>query len=92
MDSETGPRLKEIRKKLGLSQRQLAKASDVANATISQIESGNRYMPYKCIRPLNEAHLRIYFPSWQEKGLCYFQEQDYRNIRVVLTTQQVLPL
>ena len=40
MDSETGPRLKEIRKKLGLSQRQLAKASGVANATISQIESG----------------------------------------------------
>ena len=40
MDSETGPRLKEIRTKTGLSQRQLAKASGVANATISQIESG----------------------------------------------------
>tara|TARA_B110000879_G_C10861974_1_gene389566 strand:+ start:106 stop:654 length:549 start_codon:yes stop_codon:yes gene_type:complete len=40
MDSETGPRLKEIRSKTGLSQRQLARASGVANATISQIESG----------------------------------------------------
>jgi transcriptional regulator with XRE-family HTH domain len=40
MDSETGTRLKEIRTKTGLSQRQLAKASGVANATISQIESG----------------------------------------------------
>jgi transcriptional regulator with XRE-family HTH domain len=40
MDSETGSRLREIRSKTGLSQRQLAKASGVANATISQIESG----------------------------------------------------
>ena len=41
MEQETGKRLKEVRTKLGLSQRQLAKASGVANATISQIESGN---------------------------------------------------
>ncbi|MBT5388512.1 MAG: cupin domain-containing protein [Porticoccaceae bacterium] len=40
MDSETGARLKQIRSKIGLSQRQLARASGVANATISQIESG----------------------------------------------------
>jgi len=40
VDAETGKRLQEIRKKQGLSQRQLAKASGVANGTISQIESG----------------------------------------------------
>ena len=41
MDHEIGPRLRAIRTRLGLSQRQLAKASAVANATISQIESGS---------------------------------------------------
>ena len=41
MDSETGTRLRQIRLKTGLSQRQLAKSSGVANATISQIESGS---------------------------------------------------
>lgn len=40
MDSEIGRRLKNIRTKLGLSQRQLARQSGVANATISQIEAG----------------------------------------------------
>lgn len=40
MDQETGPRLKNIRSRLGLSQRQLARQSGVANATISQIEAG----------------------------------------------------
>ena len=40
MEPETGRRLSEIRRKIGLSQRQLAKATGVANATISQIESG----------------------------------------------------
>ena len=41
MDSETGARLRQVRLKTGLSQRQLARASGVANATISQIESGS---------------------------------------------------
>ncbi|MDE0841534.1 MAG: helix-turn-helix transcriptional regulator [Porticoccaceae bacterium] len=40
MEHETARRLREIRSKIGLSQRQLAKAAGVANATISQIESG----------------------------------------------------
>jgi len=40
MDNETGRRLKEIRTQLALSQRQLARQSGVANATISQIEAG----------------------------------------------------
>ena len=40
MDNEIGSRLKAIRTGLGLSQRQLARQSDVANATISQIEAG----------------------------------------------------
>ena len=40
MDQEIGRRLKEIRTKLGLSQRHLARVSGVANATISQIEAG----------------------------------------------------
>lgn len=40
MEIETGKRLREIRCSLGMSQRQLAAAAKVANATISQIESG----------------------------------------------------
>lgn len=40
MTTDIGIRLRDIRNRLGLSQRQLAKTSKVANATISQIESG----------------------------------------------------
>ena len=40
MDQGIGARLKQIRLRVGLSQRQLARQSGVANATISQIESG----------------------------------------------------
>ena len=40
MDQEIGHRLKGIRVRLGMSQRQLARVSGVANATISQIEAG----------------------------------------------------
>ena len=40
MDREIGQRLRAIREQLALSQRQLARQSGVANATISQIEAG----------------------------------------------------
>jgi transcriptional regulator with XRE-family HTH domain len=40
MENETGQRLKSIRTRLDLSQRQLARQSGVANATISQVEAG----------------------------------------------------
>ena len=40
MDQPIGQRLREIRTGLGISQRQLARVSGVANATISQIEAG----------------------------------------------------
>ena len=40
MDKEIGGRLKAIRSQLSLSQRQLARQSGVANATISQVEAG----------------------------------------------------
>ena len=40
MDQEIGTRLRTIRERLGLSQRQLARQAGVANATISQIEAG----------------------------------------------------
>ena len=40
MDQEIGRRLKDIRTSEGMSQRQLARVSGVANATISQIEAG----------------------------------------------------
>ena len=40
MDQSIGHRLKQIRLQRQLSQRQLARQSGVANATISQIESG----------------------------------------------------
>ena len=40
MDQDIGGRLKAIRKHLRLSQRQLARQSGVANATISQVEAG----------------------------------------------------
>ena len=39
MHQEIGRRLREIRTRLGMSQRQLGRVSGVANATISQIES-----------------------------------------------------
>ena len=40
MEQDIGPRLKAIRQRLKLSQRQLARQSGVANATISQVEAG----------------------------------------------------
>lgn len=40
MRKEIGGRLKAIRQELSLSQRQLARQSGVANATISQVEAG----------------------------------------------------
>ncbi len=40
MDNDIGSRLRAIRAQLGLSQRQLARQSGVANATISQVEAG----------------------------------------------------
>ena len=40
MDNDIGQRLKQIRTDLKLSQRQLARQSGVANATISQVEAG----------------------------------------------------
>lgn len=40
MDQDTGTRLRNIREQLGISQRQLARQSGVANATISQVEAG----------------------------------------------------
>ncbi len=40
MDNEIGHRLKSIRTRMRLSQRQLGRQSGVANATISQIEAG----------------------------------------------------
>jgi len=40
MDQEIGGRLRKIREQLGISQRQLARQSGVANATISQVEAG----------------------------------------------------
>jgi len=40
MQNEIGERLKGIRTRLNMSQRQLARQSGVANATISQIEAG----------------------------------------------------
>jgi transcriptional regulator with XRE-family HTH domain len=40
MDQEIGKRLKDLRTRIGISQRQLARVSGVANATISQIEAG----------------------------------------------------
>lgn len=41
MDIELALRLKLIRQQQGLSQRQLAKRAGIANATVSQIESGS---------------------------------------------------
>lgn len=40
MDQQIGRRLRDVRERLVLSQRQLARQSGVANATISQIEAG----------------------------------------------------
>jgi transcriptional regulator with XRE-family HTH domain len=40
MNQDIGQRLREIRTRINLSQRQLARRAGVANATISQIESG----------------------------------------------------
>ena len=40
VNQEIGGRLKAIRQRLNLSQRQLARQSGVANATISQVEAG----------------------------------------------------
>lgn len=40
MEQQIGRRLRAVRTRVGMSQRQLARVSGVANATISQIEAG----------------------------------------------------
>ena len=40
MEQGIGSRLRAVRHRHGLSQRQLARQSGVANATISQVEAG----------------------------------------------------
>jgi predicted transcriptional regulator len=50
MDQQIGRRLYAIRARLGVSQRQLARVSGVANATISQIEAG-KLNPFRSDQP-----------------------------------------
>lgn len=78
MENEIGQRLRGIRTRLDLSQRQLARQSGVANATISQIEAGKLNPTVSMLKkvldgfPISlgeffgdefEAHDRVFFRS-----------------------------
>lgn len=48
-------RIREIRRKLKLTQQQLSKLSGVPRETISRIESGNRNTSFETVRKLADA-------------------------------------
>ena len=74
MDQEIGRRLREIRTRLKLSQRQLARQSGVANATISQIEAGKLNPTVSMLKrvldgiPINRRWRRIVSTGRLEPG------------------------
>jgi transcriptional regulator with XRE-family HTH domain len=55
IDAEIGARLAEVRRRCGLTQRQLAKALGVAITTIQDWERGRTGLPAKRLRPLADA-------------------------------------
>lgn len=50
-----GERVREIRRKRGLSQKELAEAADVSQATIAQLETGRKDPSVKTLRKLSDA-------------------------------------
>jgi len=84
MDREIGQRLKAIRLTLELSQRQLARQSGVANATISQIEAGKLNPTVSMLKKVLDGipiSLGEFFgDQFETRDRVFFREADLREI------------
>lgn len=84
MDQEIGRRLRGARERLGLSQRQLARQSGVANATISQIEAGKLNPTVSMLKRILDGipvSLGEFFgDKFEERDKVFFRATDLTEI------------
>lgn len=84
MDQEIGRRLREVRDRLGMSQRQLARQSGVANATISQIESGKLNPTVSMLKRILDGvpiSLGVFFgDEYEVRDKVFFRADDLIEI------------
>ena len=84
MDQEIGRRLREVRDRLGMSQRQLARQSGVANATISQIESGKLNPTVSMLKRILDGvpiSLGVFFgDEYEVRDKVFFRADDLTEI------------
>ncbi|MBT8068364.1 MAG: cupin domain-containing protein [Gammaproteobacteria bacterium] len=84
MDQEIGRRLREVRDRLGMSQRQLARQSGVANATISQIESGKLNPTVSMLKRILDGvpiSLGVFFgDAYEVRDKVFFRADDLTEI------------
>ena len=84
MDQQIGRRLREVRERLALSQRQLARQSGVANATISQIESSKLNPTVGMLKRILDGipiSLGEFFgDEYEVRGKVFFRAADLTEI------------
>jgi len=84
MDQQIGRRLREVRERLALSQRQLARQSGVANATISQIESSKLNPTVSMLKRILDGipiSLGEFFgDEYEVRGKVFFRAADLTEI------------
>jgi transcriptional regulator with XRE-family HTH domain len=84
MDQEIGRRLREVRERLAMSQRQLARQSGVANATISQIESGKLNPTVSMLKRILDGvpiSLGVFFgDEYEVRDKVFFRADDLTEI------------
>jgi transcriptional regulator with XRE-family HTH domain len=84
MDQEIGRRLRDIRTRMKLSQRQLARQSGVANATISQIEAGKLNPTVSMLKrvldgiPINLSE--FFGDEFESESQIFFRDGDLTEI------------
>jgi transcriptional regulator with XRE-family HTH domain len=84
MDQEIGRRLRDIRTRMKLSQRQLARQSGVANATISQIEAGKLNPTVSMLKRVLDGisiNLSEFFgDEFESESQIFFRDGDLTEI------------
>jgi transcriptional regulator with XRE-family HTH domain len=84
MDQDIGRRLRELRLGRGISQRQLARLTGVANASISQIESGKLNPTVSMLKKVLNGipiSLSAFFSVEEDSaGRCFFRADELIEI------------